>query len=510
MRKLVRKSKKSNWKTIAWAIFFAFIFIWIFIILAIKTNIFKWNNWSNNSSSSSSTWDVNQVISWNYIWNEVSKEWLIEANTWFWFGSFTHYLIVDWEKQFWLKSSEVDLWVMSWNIAIKWKIVDYKENIPVVDVKEAISLQPWDSITDELSWNDAWRIVTNYNYGRYMLKIDFWEISDYVASIEKWIIVITKTTSSSSSKSISWTILQDNKITISPFECEKWSPTLDCQALKDTFKKLKYDSFKSSDWIEFFKIAEWKKWAFFNEDIFWYYVNANDDKDFLNISSYIDLISTQDIKLRLNPYVWTVCKDSKTKMKTMDNLKLIIEKSTLIWVLSWTDINKNQLFCKIQISLWETLETRLVDFYISWKSASSNSSTSSTVVDIKPQVVLSWDSLSWKMLVYTPKNWAWQLYLPKKLAYKWAQGNDAVDFWLPWFECYQKVIAINYKSQENLDKDPTIRVYSCITNHDDNTIKWLIEPKSLIYLKWQKSDKKFLIEYKDEESRVLAEQMILY
>lgn len=514
MRKLVRRSqKKSNGKTIAWVILFSFIFILILLVIFLKTDLFKWkidSQWNLTLSWSTMSWSVN----WNYVWSQVTKDWIIESNTWFWFWNFTHFLVVDSQKVFWLKSSEVDLWVLSWNVSIKWTIVDFKESLPIVEVVEAVSLEPGDDFVNDLTWDENSRIVTNFNFGNYMLRIDFWENADYSAKLDNWLIVIKKLKESSSSKSkssaqnASWILM--NELTISPFECKKWSPTLDCEMLKARFKKSWYDWFKSADWVQFYKLAEWKKWAFFNEDLFWYYINAADDSDLMNVSSYIDLISTQDIKLRVNPYVSTICKDSTSKMKTMEWIKLSIESSNLIWELTWSDTNMNKVYCKSQISLWETLETKLLDYKITGKAIVSSSSTASAVVDLNTSsAATSWANNSWNFLVYTPKNAAWQLLLPKKLAYKWAQWNDAVDFWMAGFECYQKVIAINYKSKDKLDSEPSIRVYSCITNHDDNTIKGLTEPKWLIYLRWQKSDKKFIIDAKDEDKE-LAKQIILY
>lgn len=511
MKKFTTKSKsQQNKKVIAFSIMIAFLILFIVAIILVKNNFF-----SNSSNPSNLSWSVDS-LSWDmtqnyYIWNSIIQTWIVEPTEEFWLW-FTHYLVQNWENVFWLKSSDVDLMEFTWDVEIKWTIVEKKKDLWIIDVLDIQQV-----IAENLTWSSSstWTVeekvvIENYNFWKYWLKIDLWNNSNYTASIVDWIINIKNKSNPMDDEILTWTSMSWDVsliMSISPFICEKWSATKDCEVLNQKFSKLKFEHFKSVEWLNYYKIWEWTQWFFTNNNLWWYYVNTKTDKQLMNISSDIHPISAYDIKIKLTKYIWNICYDSQTKMKTIDWIKLEFQDKELIWIMTWVDESLNTINCKVKLWLWDTISTTLVDFNVSWKMNSS-SSQDSAVVWVASSSVPAW--LTWNMLSYSPKSWSFVIYLPKKLTFKWIIDNTEENFQIAWLQCYKKLIAIKYTEKDLLETDPTIKIYSCLSDHDDSTLEWLISWKNMFYRRWTITDKRFIILYKDADTKALAEQILTY
>lgn len=507
MQKLTRKQPSQNKKIIAFSIMVAFFVLFIVAIILVKNKVFDRNSWSDNLS-----WD-NQSFSWEisqnyYIWNSIIQTWIIEKNPEFWW--FTHYLIQNWEQVLWLKSSEVDLWEFTWDVQIKWTIVERLKDLWIVEISE---LQPIESESSSSTSTGSDTIMADYNFWKYWLKIELKNSEIYEALIQDDIIKIRhklqeNELSSNSSSEMSWSsqMSWDSVImSISPFVCEKGSSTKDCEMMWDRFKKLWFENFKSVEWITYFKIWEWKQWFFTNANLWGYYVTAQTDKQLMNFSSDIHAISADDVKSKISRYIGNICYDFETKMKTIDWLKLQMENKEVVWYLTWSDENMNKVECKIKIGLWDTISTSLLDLKVTWTASSS---TSSAVINMESWTSSS-DSITWNMLEYN-KPWSFKIYLPKKLTFKWIIDNTEENFQVAWLQCYRKLIATQYTNKDSLESDPIIKIYSCLSDHDDNTLITLIQGKNMIYKRWVASDKRFIILYKDSDAKVFADQILTY
>lgn len=494
-----RGRKKSNNSVIISLIIS--IIILIIGIYAIK-NIPDINNNNNNTNISgniSNNWDN------YYIWDTIIKQWEISSSQSIWL--YTHILTTtEWNK-IWLKSKNVDLTEFEWNIQIKWTITDIKNDIPIVEVDEIMNIED-ENINTELTWQElTWEELTpdtDFYFSEYGIYMDFQSNTWYTVQMDWNTINII-----SIDEAGSWETL----LSISPFVCDETNNLQNCSSLQAKFESYKFENFTSTQWIKFYKIVETSRWTFFNDNLWGYNVVPKSDRSLISLSKYIYLFSKDDIKEKISSNIKNICKNDESSLITIDEFETFLENGNMAWNIVWKDENWNTLSCDIEIKPWKTIYINLIWIQNLWKDTSyedTQTYNASSVVNLESQTNDSWETdpaLANKMK-FESTRW-FVMYMPNHLAFEGIVLDPATDLSLGWLKCDYKINMIDYKNKDQLSTNPSVEVYLCSTQLDEDSIYKLLTMKKIKYVKATNSDLKFFIKYSGDSWKAILDQLII-
>ncbi len=524
--------KTQRWRTKKQKNIIPHIISIISVAIVVAMWIYLWNEYFMTDPSHTDNWQTNWT--WHeennyqqryYIWDEIGKEWIL---TWSdEIRDYTHLFVDKDDYEFWVKSRTISLSnYIDKKVFVQWEVEDITRGLPILEISRIEKLKE-EKDKDEDKDNEEETEQTTYYFGQDWIYFDFEGYTWYQASKEDWRIHINEIIENweDEIESYTWDIdgeiendeiqediltwqnqdkLIQNILTISPFVCEEWSSTKDCQTLKNVFTA---NSFISANWIEFFDISETNQWIFFNENNWWYYATPRSEDELINISPYIHLFDEQNIETKIEQNIENICKDEDDTISIIDDINIEHqEDGNIKATILGQDRDLNNLTCKIEVILWEDLVTELIEIERSWQPQQTQENNqqrepsnwqTDAVYDIDTQDKQKMESNRW-----------FNIYLPKDMVYAGEIISPAETFWVNWIDCNYRINSTSRQDRDNLENNAILEIYECETGLTENEISDLIWWENLIYKQWSKSEKHFVIKYKDNYENIAKDIII--
>lgn len=315
-------------------IFTALVVSWIIIWVWIRWVFFKEVPQVVTSVDSPSETEQNEQR--RYIWKKVLLSWIISKRSWFWLS--THIFVDSDTNEFGARSEIVNLSDFEWEVQIKWEIVDFDKEIPIVLVQDAIK-----------SWVDANALeVPEWNSNFWYSK-EAWLWIDLSAS--QWYVV---TENGSEIRIVESTNLNEPLLSIKPFACVPWNALQDCADLRDKFTRFGNETFTNSKGITFYNLTETNTWFIFDEPIKWYSLRSNTDNSVASFSDLIQIINQQEVNSFLENNKNDYCRSLESSMDTVQEIESSLIKPWLLEInATWASAEWNEVTCTVYAILWE-------------------------------------------------------------------------------------------------------------------------------------------------------------
>lgn len=535
--------KKNNKGSLIISIIFSACVLFL-LIYFVKNSNFTDNPTINNTVSEQTlTWDeslegtgLNEESSdsWYYIGTKVIESWIISWSTNLWL--YTQVLILENWETLWLKSKMLDLSTYTWNVQIRWTVDDIVQWQAIIEIEDIVNVDNAELVTDipenntganddnkdeeeqdedneekTEDWTDEEIVIKgkpSYTYSEYWLKLDFKWSTNYYTEQSNWNINIIDTTI----EGLTWDET-NTLISLSPFECEEWSPTKDCWLISQRFSL--FESTINSNWVKFYKKPETNTW-FFTINQYWFYVVPKDDSILRTMSQFIIPADNNDLSSKIKSNIKTICTKWDLVMTKANNIELTTSWTNKIATISWVDKDSNKLLCKVKIIDWNTLVTSVISLEKISKTDTVIAETSPNIVTIKEELkeiesqnnnttiednpneeiniedipVLNTNAT----MKISSSKW-YTVYIPTNAAYKWSFVSPSESFWIAWLKCDYKLSAIYYKNSDLLDSNPQLELFYCDTSLDWSAISGFLWSENLIYKESTDWTKKIIIRY---------------
>ena len=292
---------------------------------------------ANQADKSDNQWTVDSDR--YYIDESIRTQWKISRSSWS--LEFTHVLATDDGNTIALKSADLNLFDYGWEVQIKWVVVDFADDQPIVQVAEIIS-----TLVDQNTWNQD---EANEQF-RYLqdsgIAIDLSSTPSYSINNQDDSILLVDT---------SWQLWDDNNVVLSitPFVCNNADGLQDCDGIKDSFKITNPESFTTSNWVTLSNMPETSNWMMFQWNMGYYVrpVGGTSITDFADMILFLDDDTlSQEIKDKAN----TSCRTLEYRIWQNISVDLgDVSNNKLTATASWTsnsDTSKT-IICNYQVTI---------------------------------------------------------------------------------------------------------------------------------------------------------------
>ena len=385
--------KRTPHDRIIWA---ALILSWIIIFVGIRRVFYK-DRWTEIDTA---TAPVDEIVAQQeeksekdkrfYVWEPIMIQW----NMWKTedISLYTHIITNSKNQSFWLKSKDIDLYKHSWDVSIKWSILDIKDDMPVVWVTELIPNQKIDPSKDAPKKNPWFTF-----YKADGIAIDLPESSSYVTE-KQWedILVIGKANEQF-----------QTVLSVSPFVCTTEDALKDCAWLEKKFKELKNDSFTSDHGVTYYNMTETSTRLAFDWEKRWIYVRPFGENNLVNFVKYIHFLDTAKLESEIKEQAEKQCKN--LEYKPTDESKITFTEPTdgsfIATITSNTieDASK-KIICKIQATLWAKRTYSLLSVAIEgWEEEKAVEKPEEKIDEVVAPVAEEKDEWTWEEIKEEPK-----------------------------------------------------------------------------------------------------------
>lgn len=305
------QEKKSSWGR-----------LWFIILLCI---VILWWLYRDNLSSilTNTTIDTGKPLSWAnnlFVGKDIVLTWSITRNTVTKY-SYTHMLTTIDYGDLWLRSSSVNLYGLSWSVEVKWKIVDFSNNMYIVEVSGLGTGQHTQTGSDTLYFSTPGLLIKN-------LEKDGFEITQH--NTTNTISLVNSSTNA--------------KINIRYFVCSK-EKTYDCAVFEESFKNSSgAQSVDSYDNI-FYKLND-ANTRFANlDDRYGIYIETSSAQLFPFVVEKSQFITNAWAKKYLSTPAKSVCVNNTLSLQEITSWSLAQTGNLMIWNIQGTDNNFENLSC---------------------------------------------------------------------------------------------------------------------------------------------------------------------
>lgn len=460
MNENIYQPKKSLNPQKKWVPYATFFIVVITIIVLMFIFFQKYD--SIKQLFGASTWSLSDVLESNYkVWQLVNLSWNLFSD---WdLVSYTHTLrSLDWDV-LWLKSRTLNLADYQWMVQIMWTVEKLVGDLFVVEVNTIswtlILQNTWNASTWKYI-SQAWIFFDQDFFDNYSLE----EVSD-------WKIVVKN--------------LDTNElVTISYFKCTTYNPDQNCRALNETFSQTSEKDFTTSNRVSFYKLQSVSSWYFSNDNLLWYFINDVAETEVMKLSDYIILPNKAYVNDIILPNISNICNKWFIKLENQNSYEIKLENNALVVLFKWTYQTWN-VSCKVAIDPLSSFKASLQDLTLD--------QTTTTVAN--QWTVLKWDpnvkqfpvNLEKTMEFVSSSRWYKIVFPSRNISF--SSVNVEQDFGQLWVNCFTQTNVISYPNKDNLQTNPSIKIYEC------NIKKWFQESDQIILKKvW---DKNFVIEIID-------------
>ena len=334
-------AQKRNQKVVYRALFLSRIIIaagiwWVVTNSGTQDNL---PDDTNQADGSDNQWTIDSDR--YYIDESIRTQWEITRSSWS--LEFTHVLTTDTGDTIALKSADLNLFDYGWEVQIKWVVVDFADDQPIVQVAEIIT-----TLVDQNTWNqDQAQANTLFNYVPDAgIAIDLSSTPSYSINNQDDSIVIVDN---------DWQQWDDNNVVLSitPFVCNSADGLQDCDGIKSSFEITNPESFTTSNWVTLTNMTETSNWMMFQWNMGYYVrpVGGTSITDFADLLSFFDDdILSQEIRDEASTSCRTleyrISQDTKVTLGSISNNTLT---ATVSWV-SNSDSSKT-IICNYQVTL---------------------------------------------------------------------------------------------------------------------------------------------------------------
>jgi len=467
-------TKSPNTKPIMTAL----VISWIIIILWVRWVFFKWND----ASVDTNTQEVGEeeTQKW-YIWENVLLEWTLVAKEWFWM--YTHTFTSLSGEEFGAKSSIVDLFSQSWWVELKWSIVEFKKDLPIIGVTEIV----WSKKSNN-TVEPAW--TTLEGNPSLFYDLDSWLAIDL--SISEWYDIEK---SDGALKVIDRDANNEEVLFIDPFTCKQWDPLQDCVVLKDRFVTFNNDSFTNAQGVTFYNLTETNTWFAFNGEKQWYSLSSSQPNNITTFGSLIDFISENELDQFIIQNK-NLCKNINSELAVVSRVTYTDSGNGLYdTVITWRNESEIDVTCTWVMKIGSPLKFEALE-YDDWTTEPVEEAEQP---EVEPEVEIAEDEIEEETAepeaeevveevivdpvekeVIIPESdktirpasfngWlqyssirGFVMWFSKQgVSYGWSVLASAENLWQSWVSCIYKVNVTTWKNAETVSTNPDIVVYEC-------------------------------------------------
>lgn len=404
--------ESPSWKASPTIIYVALVVSWIIILVGIWIVFFR----DRPESPLEDTLDT-QV---RYIIGEqVILEWTLTMSDDI--SQFSHLLTTADTMVFGIKSYDVALQGYSGKVQIKWEVVGFKKQIPIVQVAEIVGVK-WDEMNNGSG-------STSYTY---LADVGLWiDLSAFPGYSVKQLgndIELYDTTNT-------------KLLVITPFVCTAWDPTKDCAGLKTSLQD--EQRFTNSAGMTFYADTEQKRRIAFDGTTQGFILIAESESNVQTYASIFEIVDTTMFDARLDE-MKSLCKDINSRLATVatheivilpdGSVKVGIDGATAGWVAATcvvaTSLSSPANFSLVSYTWPTTPETDAQDTWLPTSEKTEPSTDQWTSVQTTPKVSVpaayatrkTYPSVRWRTM-YVERNvisydgvlWTWQAWCPYQL-----------------------------------------------------------------------------------------------
>lgn len=228
-----------------------------------------------------------------------------------------------------LRSSTINLNALSWNTQIEWQIIDFVNNIYVVDVTQAAMLsQDKENTTSSLLYFPLpWLVIQNM--------------------AAEWFTITNQESSTTSTISINNPATKA-QVTIRYFLCST-DQAYDCQRFQSTFESTVGVHFTDSYNNKFYKLKDANTWFVNLDNNYGIYIETSSEALLTMIIKNIQFVTKQRAKNTLTPLAKTLCVWSGYALNEITESNIVYEKNNTIWNVQWVSQNYEPMLCSLSI-----------------------------------------------------------------------------------------------------------------------------------------------------------------
>jgi hypothetical protein len=243
----------------------------------------------------------------------------------------------------WLRSSIADLNTLSGNIKLQGKIIDFSNNIYIVDVTYTeILSQDQDNNTQRLLYfSRPWLLIQN-------MKSEWFSIKNQESTGTSSLIVRNSSTNA--------------QVTIRYFACST-NQAYDCNRFQKTFESTVGIHFTDSYKNKFYKLKD-ANTRFVNLDNrYGVYIETSSESLLTMIIKNIQFITNERSKTTLTPLAKTLCIGSGYILNEITEGNISYEQTNMVWNIQWVSQNYEPMTCSLAINPLELWESSLVSLW---------------------------------------------------------------------------------------------------------------------------------------------------
>ena len=365
--------------------------------------------------------------------------------------SYTHILQDSTYGKIWLRSSTINLYGLSGDISLAGKIVDFTNNMYILEVASIVTPE------DEISWGT----VLYFNKPGLLLQ-----------NMTQDGFVITENTSTQSVNIIN--PLTKANINLRYFVCGK-DKTYNCSEFVKSFKNTSgTQSVDSYDNI-FYKLNDENTWFANIDDRYGIYIETSNPQLFSFIIEKSQFITLTWVKEFLTPKAIEYCKQWDKRLQNITTGSLVQNKTGFVWNITGTDTQANAISCVLQF-IPNDLEKSIVATIGQEKNQIQN----------VEQPNLSWTDEVKKDPISIPGDWSTSLPTASVKQFPLRPGKELlfstqgmtitfpspnISFsslnttqWPEWLQCSARTNVIEYAKKDKLMTEPSVSLYFCKWN----------------------------------------------
>lgn len=323
-------------------------------------------------------------------------------------SQFSHLLTTNDEMLFGVKSSEVALNGYTGSVQIKWSVIAFKQQMPIIQVAEIVGAKWADGgpTSGSVWWSTTYTYIAWASLG-----VDLSAFPGYVFSQmgnDGELYDGTKT----------------KLLTITPFMCTPGDSSKDCTVLKNSL--VWATQLTNAAGMVFLQFPETERWFAFNWNKQGYILTAEPDVELQTYVSIFEIIDPEMFANRLDE-MRVLCKDINSRLATITTNDVVIEADGSVQIgLEWSTAEKSAASCVVASSLRNPSDFTLVSYtwptVAEWTavSATGNELPAGSVKETDP-VVSAWTTTP-KPLPVGYETWTpypsvrgWTMYVEKNV-----------------------------------------------------------------------------------------------
>ena len=241
-----------------------------------------------------------------------------------------------------LRSSNINLNNISGNVLVQWQIIDFINNIYVIDVREMVT-------TPQDKENLSWAIL--------YFPLPWLLIQNMAAA---WFTITTQESTTINSILINNTSTKA-QITIRSFACSP-NQAYDCQRFQSTFESTVGVQFTDSYNNKFYKLNDANTWFVNIDNRYGVYIETSSEALLTMMIQNIQFISDEWAKKTLTPLAKTLCTWSGNTLNEITQSNIIYKNNDTIRNIQWVSQNYEPILCILSIKPLDLKSSSIISF----------------------------------------------------------------------------------------------------------------------------------------------------